>query len=970
MRSRRVILRFLPLGLVAGLMGSVMVWQDGVERRLAEDVNAAPEVVVAEHDVPVVPVVTEEPEPNQALRSEPAKKAEPAGPRTVASLAPTKVASFAMLGVTWRSGVPGDAAVEVKWRSSGTWTKWTELHQDVENSWTEGGRPGTESQWVDEADGVAVRVRSEKPSVPRDLQVATIDPGRASAITPVAVAQPSIIRRSSWGAKSGGGCDSPVYGPTTKGAVIHHTAGSNSYNKADSASIVRATQAYHMNSRNWCDIGYNFLVDKYGQIFEGRAGGIDKPVRGAHAGVGAVNEQTMGVSLMGTFSSTAPTSAMKSATAAIVAWRFDDYSIPAKGTYSVGGLTLNRIAGHRNVKATECPGAQVYSWLSASGGLRDSVASRLSGGSSGGGGSTGTTVPTGLKSTAQTSTSLTFVWNKVDGAPRYRVQLSTSSSMSNATYYRSTSTDEVITGLKPNTKYYAKVRTIRDDGTNLSPYSSAVSATTKAATTSVQPSNFSETGDLYTQPSTFRDGASIKVAANFPSGSFDVKLYRKTSTGSWTRLGTLRSNSYGNAYFNYTVSGTDSLFAVTSTNKRTEVDTVKPGTTSSASAASSMSTASSTSASTVSSSVSVPSSKSFSFKGHGYGHGIGMSQYGAEGAARDGKSYTSILDHYYSGTNLGSKSGTIRVLVTGDSTDSVMVEGRSGLKLHIFSPSKTITLPDSIGGTKVIRWSIDPLSSDKKKSTLRYRTSSTWKTYKSTTWTGTAQFEASTMKLVMPSGPVRTFRTALRSALPKSGATNRDTVNALTLENYTRGVVAREVPSSWHSETLKAQSVAARTYGARSMGSSRHYDICDTTSCQVYGGAGAETSSTDRAVAATAGKILTHNGKPALAQFSSSSGGYSSPGSQPYLKAVKDTWDGWSGNANHSWSKSVSASTIQSKYSSIGTLRSMRVTKRNGFGDWGGRVTSLELKGSKGTKTISGNDARWAFGLRSNWFTF
>jgi SpoIID/LytB domain protein len=347
-----------------------------------------------------------------------------------------------------------------------------------------------------------------------------------------------------------------------------------------------------------------------------------------------------------------------------------------------------------------------------------------------------------------------------------------------------------------------------------------------------------------------------------------------------------------------------------------------------------------------------------------------MSQYGAEGAARDGKKYASILDHYYPGTDLSSKSGTIRVRITGDSTDSVMIEGRSDLKLRYVSSGKTLSLPGSIGGQKVIRWSIDPLSSDKKKSTLRYRTSSTWKSYKSTTWTGAAQFEARTMKLVMPSGPDRTYRTALRSALPKSGATNRDTVNALSIENYTRGVVAREVPSSWHSETLKAQSVAARTYGARALTSSRHYDICDTTSCQVYGGADAEASATDKAVAATAGKILTYKGKPAFTQFSSSSGGYTSPGSQPYLKAVKDSWDDWSGNANHDWKKPVSASTIQSKYSSIGTLRSLRVTKRNGYGDWGGRVTSLELKGSKGTKTISGNDARWAFGLRSNWFTF
>jgi SpoIID/LytB domain protein len=229
-------------------------------------------------------------------------------------------------------------------------------------------------------------------------------------------------------------------------------------------------------------------------------------------------------------------------------------------------------------------------------------------------------------------------------------------------------------------------------------------------------------------------------------------------------------------------------------------------------------------------------------------------------------------------------------------------------------------------------------------------------------WSGSAQFEAPTMELVMP-GTDHVYRSALRSS-------NRDTVNVLSLDNYTRGVVAREMPSSWHAEALKAQSVAARTYGARALTSKRHYDICDTTSCQVYGGVGAETSSTDNAVEATSGKILTHDGKPAFAQFSSSSGGYTAPGSQPYLKAVKDSWDDWSGNKNHDWTKSVSASTIQKKYSSIGTLRSMKVTKRNGFGDWGGRVTSLELRGSKGTKTISGDDARWAFGLRSNRFTF
>ena len=91
-----------------------------------------------------------------------------------------------MVGVTWRSGVPNDAAVEVRWRSDGQWSRWTELHLDLENTWTEGGRPGTEPQWVDHADAVAVRVVAEEPSTPRDLRVATVDPGKFAATTPVA----------------------------------------------------------------------------------------------------------------------------------------------------------------------------------------------------------------------------------------------------------------------------------------------------------------------------------------------------------------------------------------------------------------------------------------------------------------------------------------------------------------------------------------------------------------------------------------------------------------------------------------------------------------------------------------------------------------------------------------------------------------------------------------------------------------
>ncbi|AXT84132.1 SpoIID/LytB domain-containing protein [Aeromicrobium sp. A1-2] len=382
-----------------------------------------------------------------------------------------------------------------------------------------------------------------------------------------------------------------------------------------------------------------------------------------------------------------------------------------------------------------------------------------------------------------------------------------------------------------------------------------------------------------------------------------------------------------------------------------------------------------TSTSSAGNTVTVPSSRTISFEGHGYGHGTGMSQYGAEGAAQDGEKYTAILSHYYPGTSLSTKSGDIRVLISADTTDGVLVKAESGLKLHDISGKRTIALPTTIGGKTVDRWHIIRTDSSASRSKLQYRTTGSYTNYiyggSALTWSGDGEFTGpSTISLILPSGSTMNLRGDVRSAKPSSGSGSRNTVNALPIEDYVRGVIAAEMPNSWHAEALKAQAVAARTYGVRSMSSSRYYDICSTTACQVYGGQSRETSSTDSAVKGTAGKILTYQGSPAFTQFSSSSGGYTNNGSQPYLKAVSDPWDDWSGNKNHSWKISVSASKIEKAYSSIGTLKSLQVTKRNGLGDMGGRVSSLKLVGSKSTKTISGTDARWAFGLRSDWFGF
>ena len=318
----------------------------------------------------------------------------------VAELPARDTDEFGLVGVTWDPGYDARGLiVEVRLRTDGAWGAWEELHSEGVDQ--EGGVPGTEPLWVGSADGVAVRVASPTGQRPPGLKVATIDPGTtpaeasaatastalyqgaSTAATTVAAAaltpKPAIILRSSWGAAKNTKCDSPTVVGETRGAVVHHTAGTNSYTQAQSASIVRATQAYHMKSRKWCDIGYNFLVDKYGQIFEGRNGGVDKQVRAAHSGNAEVNTYAMGVSMMGTFATSAPTEATKDAVVRLIGWRLGTGGTPTTGTYTLGGKKLNRIAGHRDVVGTECPGAAAYAWLGQAGGLRDRVAAYVGG---------------------------------------------------------------------------------------------------------------------------------------------------------------------------------------------------------------------------------------------------------------------------------------------------------------------------------------------------------------------------------------------------------------------------------------------------------------------------------------------------------------------------------------------------------------------------------------------------------------
>jgi stage II sporulation protein D len=361
---------------------------------------------------------------------------------------------------------------------------------------------------------------------------------------------------------------------------------------------------------------------------------------------------------------------------------------------------------------------------------------------------------------------------------------------------------------------------------------------------------------------------------------------------------------------------------------------------------------------------SVPSNAWVTVKGHGYGHGHGMSQYGAEGAARQGLTFREIAGFYYPGTTWGKITGRVTVRISADTSDDLEVLARPGLTLRD-GAAKPVVLPDN-GAT---RWRIEVTKTGRNQ--VSYLAGS-WRRWAELTGEGTFAAPGEPVTLVTPSGN-RAYRGRLSALAPVPGSRDRDTVNNVSLESYLKGVVPLEMPALWSPEAVRAQAVAARTYAAYERDhapSDRHYQLCDTSSCQVYGGYDAEHPAANDAVTATRRLGLLSGGKPAFTQFSSSSGGWTSAGSVPYLAATRDPYDGWAGNPVHSWSLRITDTRIEQAWPRIGNLTRIAVTSRDGNGDWGGRVRSLTITGGKGRIVVSGDTFRSALGLRSTWVTF
>jgi flagellar hook assembly protein FlgD len=307
---------------------------------------------------------------------------------------------FTMAGVTCAPPhATGPVVLELRTSEDGSaWSRWYEV--ELERVAEEGGREQafTEPIWTGSGRYLQVAARSAgegaAPARLRDVRVVAInsteDADTASALVGVVrraaatiagiefappasamTAKPKIVTRAGWGANESWRSGSPDYAPV-KVAFVHHTASGNGYSAAQGPAVVRAIYAYHTKSLHWSDIGYNFLIDRYGVIYEGRFGGVTRGVIGAQ--VLGFNTGSTGISLIGTFADSSPPSRALTSLERLLEWKLDVHHVDpvGKGTLVCGygqkfatgqRVSVPAIAGHRNANFTDCPGGRLYAQL-------------------------------------------------------------------------------------------------------------------------------------------------------------------------------------------------------------------------------------------------------------------------------------------------------------------------------------------------------------------------------------------------------------------------------------------------------------------------------------------------------------------------------------------------------------------------------------------------------------------------------
>jgi hypothetical protein len=289
-------------------------------------------------------------------------------------LAATKAARFTLVGIHWR----GSGTVSFRAHSAeGGWSSWRPAAPsadapDPESSEALGRRGWRIGSpwWVGISDRLETKTHGRVSRVRAYLVWSP--PSSIPYRMPAATQKPAIVPRLSWGASESIRRAPPTYASTLRFAIVHHTAGANGYTRAQASAIVRGIQLYHVRGNGWNDIGYNFLVDRFGTTYEGRYGGIDRNVVGAHA-LGFTTGSA-GVAVLGTYGNAAPSPAAQDAVAQLLAWRLDLAHVDPTSILTVasGGseryasgvpVTLEAVSGHRDTGRTECPGDAFYGRL-------------------------------------------------------------------------------------------------------------------------------------------------------------------------------------------------------------------------------------------------------------------------------------------------------------------------------------------------------------------------------------------------------------------------------------------------------------------------------------------------------------------------------------------------------------------------------------------------------------------------------
>jgi SpoIID/LytB domain protein len=329
----------------------------------------------------------------------------------------------------------------------------------------------------------------------------------------------------------------------------------------------------------------------------------------------------------------------------------------------------------------------------------------------------------------------------------------------------------------------------------------------------------------------------------------------------------------------------------------------------------------------------------------GNGHGHGLSQYGARGAALKGRSTKQILAFYYPHTTLTQvRPSWIRVgLSNTAAAQTTVLANVPGLSL-----SGVGTLPKT--GYRQFR--LVPSGSGL---AVQGRTPrGTWKVLHRNL-PSRADFSSprNWVQVVNSDGSSIRYRGTVGAVRSGSGEA---TVNRTRMDWYVEGTVAREVPSSWPAAAVQAQAIAARSYAdaVRSSAGSSPYDICDTTSCQAYGGMTGYDSAgrllwteNHASIIGNQRTVLRYNGGPVLAQYSASNGGATVDGGLPYLVARDDPYDtAASGDPYLDERERVRAAALAKAYG-LKSVSAVQVTKRDGYGPWGGRIVTAYVNGKK-----------------------